>query len=63
MVAKKHMAGKKIPRPAGVKGHYKVVDPRMKKDMRAQKNKFNKRSGKNSKHVRQNNKKRGTKTK
>ena len=37
VVAKRGLAGKKAVRPAGVKGVYRQVDPRMKKDNRATK--------------------------
>ncbi|XP_033103435.1 pre-rRNA 2'-O-ribose RNA methyltransferase FTSJ3-like [Anneissia japonica] len=33
--ARKSLAGKKAVRPKGIKGPYKMVDPRMKKEVRA----------------------------
>ncbi|XP_062501777.1 pre-rRNA 2'-O-ribose RNA methyltransferase FTSJ3-like isoform X2 [Corticium candelabrum] len=39
VVAKKGLVGRKAKRPGGVKGRYKMVDPRMKKDNRGQRQK------------------------
>ena len=47
VVAKKTgIAGKKVSRPAGVKGRFKVVDPRLKKDIRGEHKASKQRRGK-----------------
>ena len=43
MVAKKGQIGRRVRKPAGVKGAFKVVDPWTKKDRRSLKQKQNKR--------------------
>ena len=46
VVAKKGLAGKKVSRPNGVKGPFKVVDGRLKKDNRAQRRAEQRKKGK-----------------
>lgn len=53
MVAKKFNSGKRMSRPAGVKGPMRVVDPRMKKDIRKLKSMSKTPNGKKSKGFKQ----------
>ncbi|XP_060553527.1 pre-rRNA 2'-O-ribose RNA methyltransferase FTSJ3-like [Ruditapes philippinarum] len=49
VVSKRGLAGKKVSRPQGVKGPFKVVDGRLKKDSRAQKRSEQRKKGKGKK--------------
>lgn len=46
VIAKKGLAGKRVSRPQGVKGPFKVVDGRLKKDSRAQRRSEQRKKGK-----------------